>query len=405
MTLSLVLAISGLVYLLLGLAKFEGANAEKHRLEAESSILEQEVNGTNLETAMKAVEAYKRDKGKPSATEKFDNAFIKNARFNALVAFAVKNKIESGVPVKEIEEFLQEQSTVGLSREIQREEMLTQLYEGLLNGSDRMEDLNNVLAKDEKVPVEIKKMAQSEGFNMVEGAKAKLSFHKGNNSNKQVQLDDLKSKETEAFAKTKSQLENMLSTLPELRKSFIEQSASVDEKYSENYTQQVQMWDRFLAETRRLIEKRRLDEIQIYKLSQELESKQGLLINRIEGRDWIPPLDLVDGQVLASDAESNVALIDIGRRDGLRKGQGFDVFRVKGDKIQETKGRIVVERVYSKISVCRIMNEADLNPIAFGDVVADGEQDNPFDRKLLKSYVLSGRFYKSYSKSLVETMI
>jgi len=405
MTISLVIATTGLVYFLLGLAKYEGAVADKLLLEAQDSALEQKINGSNQETALKAIQRYDEDKGKRGAFENMQSALVKNARFSHQVVNSVKNRFDAGASLAEIEAYLEEQSSIGLSKEIQREDSLTQLYTGLVAGSSRVDDLNNILSKDEKVPTEVKSMAMSEDFVIAEGAKAKFSFHKGNNTNMQVQLGDLKTKESEAFDKTKVQMENVRSKLPELRQVFVDKSSSVDKKYSENYGQQVEMWDRFLGENRRLIDKRRIEEIEVYKLSQELESKQNLLISRVEGRDWIPPLDLVDGMVLASDSKANVALINIGRGNGLRIGQGFDAFRMKGDKIQEKKGRLVVERIYSKISVCRILETKDLNPITYGDVVANGENDDAFDRKILKSYVLSGRFYKAFSSDLVEIMI
>jgi len=405
MTLSLALAVGGLVYFLLGLAKFEAANAEKIKLEVAASVLEQKINGTNFEAGLKAVNQYNQVRGKMGAFENLQKDLMENARYNRLVAESIKNRLDAGASAAEIEVYLEEQSTVGLSKEIQNEESLFQLYEGLLNGADRTDEMNGVLANEEKVPILVKSMAQAEDFVIAEGAKAKLSFHKGNNTNRQVQLNDLKGKEAEAFDKTKSQMEKILSTLPELRDTFVEKSSSVDANYSTNYKQQVEIWDKFLSETRRLIEKRRKEEVEIFELTVDLESKSSLLVNRIEGRDWIPPLDLVDGVVLAADAKANIALINIGRSNGLRIGQGFDVYRMRGDKIQETKGRMVVERIYSKISVCRILDGATLNPIADGDVVANGEQDDPYDRKILKSYVLSGRFYKSYSNELVKIMI
>jgi hypothetical protein len=253
--------------------------------------------------------------------------------------------------------------------------------------------------------MKVREMVKDDGFDFMEGARARLNFFKGNNSNVRVQLDDLLRQEDEALLKTDEKYEERMTLLPELKKQYFEKSQKLDEQREKNRLAQGQAWDGFLEETKEIISERRKMEIVIYEKEEELKQKEGLLINKVEGQDWLPPLDLVDGKVLAADFRGELVTIDIGRVDALRVGQGFDVFRVKGDVLQEQKGRLKVVKLFPEYAVCQIEESDLLDPIGAGDVVANGDGDHPFDRKHSPSYVLSGKYIKGLSKDLVSHLI
>lgn len=106
-----------------------------------------------------------------------------------------------------------------------------------------------------------------------------------------------------------------------------------------------------------------------------------------------------DGRVLSTSGLSGLAMIDIGRKDGLRKGTKFEVFQPGkgGDLIP--KGWIEVREVDAESAKCGITELLDpYNPIIQGDVVF-----NPhFARNMEKRFVFLGQFPASLDEEFVK---
>ncbi len=119
--------------------------------------------------------------------------------------------------------------------------------------------------------------------------------------------------------------------------------------------------------------------------------------------------DLPDGTVIcplgsASDEDmlayikSGLVYIDIGGRNGLRRGTKFDVFRKgKGGELI-LKGRIEVRAVDKDTATCGIVSQIDnMDPILPGDVVV-----NPlYAKNMDRTFVLLGRFPASMNKGFI----
>jgi len=108
--------------------------------------------------------------------------------------------------------------------------------------------------------------------------------------------------------------------------------------------------------------------------------------------------DIPDGQIIATSAEAGLAYIDIGGRDGLRRGTKFDVYRyAKGGNLV-LKGSIEVRDVTTESAMCGVTKELfELDPIVKGDVVV-----NPlFSRNMSRTFVLLGRFPSTINRAFI----
>lgn len=109
--------------------------------------------------------------------------------------------------------------------------------------------------------------------------------------------------------------------------------------------------------------------------------------------------DLPDGRILSTSSRSDLAYIDIGKKDGLRRGTKFEVFRFGKGGVLIPKGWVEVRDVENETAKCGILTTSDpLAPIVKGDVVV-----NPhFARNMEKTFVFLGEFPTSLSKGFVE---
>jgi hypothetical protein len=108
--------------------------------------------------------------------------------------------------------------------------------------------------------------------------------------------------------------------------------------------------------------------------------------------------DLPDGQIITTSAGSKLVYIDLGGRDGLRRGTKFDVYRYgKGGELI-LKGKVEVREVEEDCAMCGILKEInDMDPLIKGDVLV-----NPlFSKDIERTFVLLGRFPSSTNKSFV----
>ncbi len=108
--------------------------------------------------------------------------------------------------------------------------------------------------------------------------------------------------------------------------------------------------------------------------------------------------DIPDGQIIATSTKSGLAYIDIGGRDGLRRGTKFDVYRYSKGGELVLKGSIEVRDVETESSMCGITKELfELDPIVKGDVVV-----NPlYSRNMERTFVLLGRFPATLNRTFI----
>jgi NAD-dependent DNA ligase len=109
--------------------------------------------------------------------------------------------------------------------------------------------------------------------------------------------------------------------------------------------------------------------------------------------------DLPDGRILSTSSRSDLAYIDVGKKDGLRRGTKFEVFRYGKGGVLIPKGWVEVRDVEHETAKCGVLSTTDpLSPIVKGDVVV-----NPhFARNMEKTFVFLGEFPTSLSKGFVE---
>jgi NAD-dependent DNA ligase len=115
---------------------------------------------------------------------------------------------------------------------------------------------------------------------------------------------------------------------------------------------------------------------------------------------WCDP----DGEILTTDNRLGNCWIDLSRRDGLRVGSVFEVFRyIKGGR-RKPKGRIEIKKVGNEVSQAAIIEMLDPedDPIVKGDHII-----SPFfDKHETKSFVFAGDLTNPiYSEQEVIKMI
>lgn len=80
--------------------------------------------------------------------------------------------------------------------------------------------------------------------------------------------------------------------------------------------------------------------------------------------DWDPPAK-IDGRALSFESGSSRALISVGRKDGVREGFRFTVYRG-----EDYVTKLVVERVHGSWSVCRELKDFRKRDPEDGDLVS-----------------------------------
>ncbi len=122
------------------------------------------------------------------------------------------------------------------------------------------------------------------------------------------------------------------------------------------------------------------------KLFEQLESKS---IKEQFGSDE------VDGRVLLVNLQENYVMLDLGRRDRVRKGMRFNVVGMLKGVLPIEKGEVEIREVYREISYARILSMKDKeNPIADGD----GVSNKVYSRSEKLVFVLVGRL-KSFNRA------
>lgn len=403
-SLSVLIAFIGLVTILLGLSLNNGADARSYVLKSEKQAILHEINGGDLDSAMKAISTYRSQRGSLGDVANLERSFVDDANLERRHAKKIMDMIEGGKSDEDLRLWLSSQVLPGLNLLIQEENELILFYRGLESGGLSVEDVQDVLKRFETIPDEVRGLIQAEEFNLNEGAKAMFNQLVGEKTNVLEEISDSLAKEKDLIAEVEEMAERRMSLFPKL-KEILEKSREVDEKREQGLRDQSQKWSVFLEETRAVVKKWRELDLDVHEKNQRLFERQNVLKSKVQGQDYIPPLDLIDARVIEVDLGADRVVIDLGRRDGLISGQRFDVYKIKGDALQHVKGRVKVVKVMPDYAICRLLEGQILEPICIGDVVADGADDSPFDRKISPSYVLSGQFIKSYSRDIVRQMI
>jgi hypothetical protein len=144
--------------------------------------------------------------------------------------------------------------------------------------------------------------------------------------------------------------------------------------------------------------------IEVAALRSEISEKkrriQELIKKEPQTMMWVDP----DGEIVLADNKLGNCWVDLGRRDGLRVGSVFEVFRyIKGGRRKE-KGRIEIKKIENDLSQAAIIESLDPedDPIVKGDHII-----SPFfDKHEVKEFVFAGELVNPlYSKQEVVKMI
>jgi len=101
----------------------------------------------------------------------------------------------------------------------------------------------------------------------------------------------------------------------------------------------------------------------------ELEGIIEQLIERPTDK-FDPQLAEVDGKVLVVNLSEETVMIDIGRKDGARKGLRFDVYEVGVGGVRRLKGQIEIKSVHPEVSYAGIITMGDkLDPILADNIL------------------------------------
>ncbi|MBF0244301.1 MAG: BRCT domain-containing protein [Planctomycetes bacterium] len=362
-------------------------------------------DGTDIEVAKRGLERYRVGRGGMGAEETFHRD-LSEARYNRIQREEILAAISENKPASDVDLLLEKFRIVGLNEQVQLEKDLIRFYEEFINGSKSSQELMNIYNREKhRIPPEVASM-MDRNFDIVSGATAAQSELTGLINNLEEEVKDLKLRVTTSLDSSGQKFSEQHQVFDELKTSFFDKDRTLASKNENLSVSQKKDWDSYIKKTEGVVESRRNEARKIYDLDAELNRFEKLALKRrAEGVDYVPMVDLVDGSVLSANDALEIAVIDIGRFDGLRLGQQFEVFRMKGEVRHETKGKIEVTKLFSHIALCKIIESKRLLPITAGDTVSNGPTDFPFDRKFKLKYFLLGRFVDEPRESLVAAMI
>jgi hypothetical protein len=113
--------------------------------------------------------------------------------------------------------------------------------------------------------------------------------------------------------------------------------------------------------------------------------------------------DLMDGKIVAADVEHNLAMINLGKEDGLRLGTRFDVFRVIHGTVEQFMGVIEVRETGEDYAECSVVEVVDpTNPF----VAEDSIRNAIYDPERTREFAFAGSVTNSrYSIQEIAAMI
>ncbi len=133
-------------------------------------------------------------------------------------------------------------------------------------------------------------------------------------------------------------------------------------------------------------------------LRRELTKRQAIIAQQIQeihdlkeptGRPG-DPLPKPDGKIAKVVPEQNLCYVDLGRKDGIRRGLPFSVYSARTGVTEKGvgKAKIVVISVGEITSECRIVESVPEDPIVEGDLVAN----LAYDSSRIHKFVVEGDF-------------
>ena len=96
--------------------------------------------------------------------------------------------------------------------------------------------------------------------------------------------------------------------------------------------------------------------------------------------------ELADGRVVRADNKLRLAVIDIGRAEGVKRGLKFNVFRDGGVSKRHLKGQIIVKKVYENVSEAFISYQRGVGQSFF----LTGNFSDPPQEKVIESIKSAG---------------
>lgn len=406
MSLSVIFTVCGFMAFLSSYGKLQQSKKIQLGLVEQERSFRRQLEGTNFDPAIKAATHYKDNILALKVEDHLYKGVIDNGNYSEAQLRKLKRSIHQKATTKEdIEKMLMDFAVEGYLAMVSHQKDMIAFYTGVMTGF-KDDTYKTILERYSKeIPLVIQQLLKREdGFNPSEGANPFIKSLEGEIKNLDVGLGDLKGKEIDSIAKSVNKREEQQKVYVTLKKDFFDKADTRKQNLWENMDQQNKNWSVFITKTQKAVGKSRTVELRLFNKKFELEQLEKVYADKI-GPIWVPPLDLVDGEVLATKAESGIILINIGRSQGLVNGQAFNVYHMKGKILQEVKGRIQVTQLSDHMSICKIVNFDEFNPISEGDVIADGKDDNHFDRKVPPTYVLSGEFSNNPSIALIKTMI
>ncbi len=200
----------------------------------------------------------------------------------------------------------------------------------------------------------------------------------------ETNLRDIERQKDEQFAKVESDLQT---------------ERDRAETAESGYKTQLETLEKQLADAdanhRAAVEEAEKTQVQ---LTAEMRILNGRILEQGRKLEVMKYPDQPDGEIVEVSSATQICFIDRGRRDLMRPGSRFKVFRYGKAGEMMTKGWIEVRDVKEDRAECGILQDLDeFNPIAPGDRIAA-----PFyDPKLVREFCLIGQFPSGYSKAMV----
>lgn len=394
------------VFSLLVVKSWERTIDEQTRAIVDREFLVKRIRqGTNYENAVKALDTFMTSSAL-NAYEIFDRE-MDVAGYTHAQRFRIRELKREGANRDRLVQLLVDYQLEGLLNKISRAEKLHEFYKRFMDGGD--EPLDKILQSrndiERLIPPEVLEVTRVENEKLSEGAKGLLQEKLDLIRNLVGQVDDRNASLGESVSKVGEEHKELNSSFSSLKGELLEKRGTYSDTLWTKMDEQKLQWDKFMKLTKEHIDSVSERQVTLLSLEQQKAALSKILLARAVDESWRPPLDLIDGKVLSTETKLGFAVIDIGREQGLRLGQGFDVFRMSGEVRQANKARLIVHDLSEQVSICKIVDGNFENPIEIGDSVSNSKFDNPYDRKVRPRYALRGRFDGEPSQALTEILI
>jgi hypothetical protein len=408
MNLALILCVGAVLYFILGFSILEQTKKRGTNLEEQKLALRKQTVGNKYDAAVKAVEYLNKYKDGKGIDEKFYEKFVSESLYPThLYNDLLKNRQKLDMDV--VREKLKDAEVDGLKSKIAKEELRVDMFNKIQKGFEEDEEvltrLRDVVSGDYTFPIDTKTLVKNEDYSLSGGTKPYIDELSGESKNMVEVISLAEIDEKKAITDAKDDFDKKEKGIPEVVDDFFTKTKEFDEVSWEKLGKLTGAWKKFITKTKNLSDERRQEAIRIFNLNNSITDLNQLLDTKVKGLDWIPPLDLVDGEVMSVSNKLGVVMVNIGRKDGLRLNQTFDVLKVKGDVVQKQIARIQIKKLLHDISVARIIEQDLEQHIVAKDKIADNNNDEPFDRKIPPTYALRGTFFSGLSSTFIKHLI